>query len=265
MQTNRWREQAERIETLLRPQTYPLGLKVVRDRSEYPKRVKFPSDLGIRIAFCQANSIARRHGWTIGVTPEDINCWPVHLSFGWENANHEAQVKFFTDMGYVVDRKIAEVRIRAMNRARETSGRLGLDKKKIGFCIFPLAKTEVEPDLVYIYGNPAQIMRLVQGNVYNTGNPVSFSSMAAGACVSTILDVLDKGEPGIVLSGNGERVYAMTNDHELMFAAPAEKMEMIIEGMVAFHKHGQRYPIPVYQFFSPQFIGAFQDLKNSFN
>lgn len=257
---DKWKEYVRKIEKLLRLHTYPLGLKVIRDKNDFPQRTKFPRDLGIKMALCQANTLARRHGWTIGVTPEDINCWPVHLGFGWKNAEHGDQVKFMMDMGYAVNQEIAELRVQGLEESRTTSRRLNLNNQ-VGFCFFPLDKAQIEPDLIYIYGNPAQIMRLVQGYIYYTGKPILSSSIAAGACVSTILDTLDKGEPQIVLSGNGERVFAMTYDDEMMFATPAEKIDMIIEGMTVFHKHGQRYPVPVYQFFTPQFIGPFLELK----
>lgn len=254
---DKWKEFAKQIEKYLRPQTFPIGLKVIRDKGEFPVNAKSPKDLGIQIALCQANTLARRYGWTVAVRPEDIICIPVHLGFGWKNAEYVDQVNFFQEMGYVKDKTIAEDRIRSLEITRRISGRLNLDKKGISFCLFPLEKTQVEPDLVYIYGNPAQIMRLVQGYIYHTGKPIVSSSSAAGACLDGILETLDKREPRIVLSGNGERVFAMTYDDEMMFATPAEKIEMIIEGLSVSHMHGQRYPIPVYQFFTPRFISPF--------
>ncbi len=256
----KWKEYGRQIEKFVRPNTYPLGLKVIKDKKDFPPKTQFPAGLGIKIAFCQANTLARIHGWTMGVMPEDIICWPVHMGFGWKEVDRDAQAKFFYDMGYVADEKALNERLRLLNEAKETSHRLNLDNPQTGFCIFPLARTEIEPDLIFVYGNPAQIMRLVQGYIYHTGKPVTSSSLASGACVQTVVDTLDKQEPFMVLSGNGERVFAMTQDSEMMFACPADKLGMIVEGMEVFHKHGQRYPVPVYQFYTPQFLGPFLEL-----
>jgi len=260
----KWKSISAELERLIRPQTYPIGLKIIRDPKDFPLKTQFPESLGIKIALCQANTIARRFGWTIGVRPKDIICWPVHMAFGWETAGHDDMLKFFMDMGYCKNEEIARKRIQSNEEARNASERLGLNAKDTGFCFFPLNKAQVEPDLVFVYGSPAQIMRLTQGYIYHTGHPVDSSSIAAGACCSSILDTLTEREPKIVLSGNGERVFAMTQDSEMMFATPADKIDMIIEGMNVFHKHGQRYPVPSYQFFTPQFIGPFLELKDSF-
>ena len=235
----KWKEYGRLIEKFVRPQTYPLGFKVIRDKNDFPAKTQFPDGLGMKIALCQANTLARRHGWTMGVMPEDINCWPVHMGFGWKSVDREAQTKFFNDMGYVANEGALNERLRQVDEARETSHRLNLDNSETGFCIFPLAKAEVAPDIIFTYGNPAQIMRFVQGYIYHTGKPVTSSSLASGACVQTILDTLDKKEPYMVVSGNGERVFAMTQDDEMMFACPADKVEMLIDGMDFFTGTGR--------------------------
>ena len=54
------------LETHLRVHTFPLGIKSLKPGEPLPDKVKIPSKhLGVKIAICQAISIARRYGWTM--------------------------------------------------------------------------------------------------------------------------------------------------------------------------------------------------------
>jgi uncharacterized protein (DUF169 family) len=61
------------IMEFLRLDTHPLAVKFIKSDEGVPDKARNIRDLGIKIALCQATSIARRFGWIIAVSPNDIN------------------------------------------------------------------------------------------------------------------------------------------------------------------------------------------------
>jgi uncharacterized protein (DUF169 family) len=108
----------------------------------------------------------------------------------------------------------------------------------------PLHRTDFKPDVILVYGNPAQIARLIQAAVCRTGEPVISSSFGRSACAQEITNTILGDRCQFVLAGNGERVIAQTQDHELAFAIPISKVGAIIDGLKETHMAGVRYPTP---------------------
>jgi len=50
----------------------------------------------------------------------------------------------------------------------------------------------------------------------------------------------------VVVPGNGDRVWADCQDHEMVMAIHAGKLAELVEGLERTHKRGIRYPIPAY-------------------
>ena len=62
------------LEKHLRVNTFPLGIRSYKPGVPLPEKVKVPTKhLGIKVAICQAISIARRYGWSMAVSGEDIS------------------------------------------------------------------------------------------------------------------------------------------------------------------------------------------------
>ena len=60
-----------------------------------------------------------------------------------------------------------------------------------------------------------------------------------------VIQTIKSGKPKVIVPGNGDRVWAMTQDDEMLFTSPSEKLNQIVEGLQATHQAGIRYPIPV--------------------
>jgi uncharacterized protein (DUF169 family) len=58
--------------------------------------------------------------------------------------------------------------------------------------------------------------------------------------------------PKVVVPGNGDRVWAATQDHEMVYALPASHLETLIQGLSKTHEKGIRYPIPTYLRYQPE-------------
>ncbi|MFX0056388.1 MAG: DUF169 domain-containing protein, partial [Candidatus Hermodarchaeota archaeon] len=50
-----WRDIGKALEEILRPSTYPLAVKLVKDESEFPEKTRRPES---KIAICQALSLS---------------------------------------------------------------------------------------------------------------------------------------------------------------------------------------------------------------
>ena len=239
-----WMNIGKALEDMLRPQTYPLAIKFVKDESEFPERTRRPEQ---KIAICQALTISRRYGWTMGITEEDSGCPGASIAYGWTKLIDESQLaQFFLAAGYASD-------ITGTERIVEKIDRLESGKYK-GVVISPLTRTKVIPDVILVYGNPAQIMRLIQGAMHKEGKRViSELTGILASCTTGIIRTFNTGEYQVVVPGNGDRVFAVTHDHEMMFSIPSDKAEDVIVGMEG--TRFAKYPIPVTLQMPPPFPG----------
>jgi len=73
----------DEVEKFVRPQTFPLAIRMAKPGEPLPGRVRRPAaDMGIRVAICQSFSIARRYGWGFG--RDDLSCPLAKTAFGFE-------------------------------------------------------------------------------------------------------------------------------------------------------------------------------------
>lgn len=241
MRTEGWAETGKRLEEQLRPATFPLGVRFLEEGEGAPERARRPSDeAGCPIAVCQALSICRRRGLTLYMDREQSSCPLASAAMGWGEGGEDAlMASFLQVMNYARDEETARKRTEGM--ARLEMGRYP------ALTVFPLTRARVEPHLVMVYGTPAQVMRLVQAAARWTGERVqaSFGGIG-GSCNEGLVGAFLADAPRVALPGNGDRVFAATQDDELIFAFPASWAEMIMEGLEATSARGIRYPIPTF-------------------
>ena len=74
----------------VRPDTFPLAIRMLRPGEALPPDVKVPSkDLGEQWIVCQTIGVARRYGWALAVGKEDVICPLAAISFGLRKPNDE--------------------------------------------------------------------------------------------------------------------------------------------------------------------------------
>ncbi len=241
-----WQESLKELKTKLKPEPCPLAVKFLQQKSEIPDGSRTPlKDLRVKMAHCQAQAIARKYGWTIAMTKEDSGCAISGHTYGWELTNKEAAIKFLTKMNYAADSEAANTILQSFRSLRQ------------GQCeavvYSPLERTKIEPDVILMYLNPAQIMRCLHGSTYLTGKPItcSFSGRAASCTEGVIAAFIDQS-PKVVVPGNGDRVWATAQDHEMVYALPASHLKDFVEGLAKTHERGIRYPIPAFLRYQPE-------------
>ena len=119
--------------------------------------------------------------------------------------------------------------------------------------VAPLNKANFEPQIILIFGDGAQIMRFIQGALRGKGGALTSSCMGALGCAFEIAGMMASDECHYHIPGGGERMGALTQDHEIAFMAPMSKMEELIEGIKGgAEAHFTDYPIIGYIGGEPQ-------------
>ncbi len=247
-----YQEYGRKIEEYLRPSTYPIAIKLIKSKAEIPIKSKRPkTNLKLRNYLCQNFLMARSYGWTVAVTAEDCACPMVRGIFGWDPMTENS---FNLLHQFFVGRYAKNLEI---SKTFEKHIHF-LNNDFIGLVISPLTRTKIEPDLVQIYGLPAQIMRLIHSYLYFQGEVLEFTSSGRQAsCNEGVAKTFLTDQPQLVILGNGDRVWGGAEDSELMFSIPKSKLELFIKGLEASHKGGIRYPIPKYMNYTPGFLATF--------
>ena len=238
----------ENLETalnkFLRLATFPVAVKLLESLEEL-KSIQFLKKPEKEIALCQIFSYARYYGWTMGCAKEDNICPLADIALGFEERS-----KLFEEGAFFIGR---------YNSTKEAAKKTSTSMSNIPYGKFnaivagALNRIDFEPDLILIWGNSAQIMRVIQGYLWNKGGKVSMSTFCDGVCADTISNAIISGEPQIAFPCLGDRRFGMAMDSDLIASIPFSLINEIIDGMEETHKAGTRYPIP-FQLSTPEFF-----------
>jgi uncharacterized protein (DUF169 family) len=235
----------EEISYYIRPSTFPLAIKMVTSLDVPDQKIKRPKkQLHLNLFLCQALGISRRQGWSILLDKEDISCPSALFYLGLAKPPPSYWAGKFV---FAPFNQTEEARAR---RSRSLPF-FPLNKYK-GILISPLFRADFEPDSVLVYGNPAQMMRFVQASVFKRGSALKFSAQGGGSCALEVVWPILKNQVRLVLPGNGERIFGLTQDDEMVFIIPNKKIEETITFLRETHQGGQRFPVPAYGQFTPQ-------------
>ena len=245
---------SDKLSKLIRPQSHPLGVKLLQSGEQLPKEAIRPAKYGIKISLCQWTTMARRWGRVLGAMSDDINCTPCLAALGLKQMKvDEALSEYFLDMGYFDNIELAKNGAKKLGPI--SAGKIG------GIMFFPIEIAPVDPDIVLIYGTPAQMARLASGYVYYSGELIESETTGFGiSCLSAIKPYFT-GKPAFVHPGRGERILAGTDESEMFFTFPAKDSESLLEGLGSTQKKGTRYPVQSYLIYQPPTIKPMKILE----
>src|SRR6266851_4143169 len=191
------------LQTYLRPQTFPVAIRMLRADEPIPERARRPARDWKKLSMsCQVIDMARRYGWTIALTREDHICSLGITAIGFDKPLPIYNVGTLCE-GMYTETKEAGQRSEA-----------AIDKFAPGeyscLLVAPLDRATFEGRAV---------------------------------CADIIVTTMQTGEPQVILPCSGDRIFGQTQDHEMAFSIPWERMEEIIEGLRGTHNGGIRYPI----------------------
>ena len=243
------------LDSYVRPATFPVAIKMAGSPAEVPEKARLPKrDLATPMPLCQGIALARRYGWVIAMGSEDMLCPLGSLALGFLLAKPK-----FLDGSFNIPFWAGSQEV----RAKLAQGLPRLEPGKYSHLVAaPLHRADFEAQVIVVYGNTAQIARLIQANVYGTGEPVASSSTGGLACAEEISRTMLTDQCQFIIAGGGDRTVAQTQDHEAAFALPMSKAEALVEGLEETHKRGMRYPTTSFLTYKAEFPPSFSELTD---
>lgn len=206
------------LNTYIRPQTFPIAIKLFTAQEALPAKTKIPvKDLGYQVALCQAWGLSRRYGWAVAVGKEDQCCIGGHIAMGFMNPPSQ---EGFGD-------------------GENSRHELG---KYAYMMSAPIDRVDFEPDMICLYVNSAQAMRLAQSAVNGGGGIAPTFATGMGSCGDVVARTIKTDLNQFILPSGGNRVFASTQDHELIFTIPKGKIDTMMKALADTHTAGFRYP-----------------------
>ena len=248
----------ETLNFYLRLSSFPVAVKLCESEKELPEKVRIPQkDLGLTISLCHAIALARRYGWTMALDKYQ-SCYVAGLSLG-----------FLPLLPDVVDGSYqASLGIWGMTKEQAAASIQNMPKFDYGkykyVVIAPLDRVNFEPNLILVYGNPAQIWILLAGALSGTGKANLPVNLASGAgCTTYITRNVLTDECQFVLVGTGERLVPHTQDYECAFSIPASKIDKTIKGLETGYRTGVfRYPVPTFMRYNSQHPPGYDKMRS---
>ncbi|MFX0019319.1 MAG: DUF169 domain-containing protein [Promethearchaeota archaeon] len=239
-----FKELSNELNQYLRLSTFLVGVKLLENSDEL-NNIRFLKKPEKKVAVCQIFSYARYYGWTMGCTKEDNLCPLAGISLGLEEA-----YELFEEGAFFVGR---------YNETKEAAKKTTNSMPRMPFGKFSaivagaLHRIDFTPDLILLWGNSAQIMRIIQGYLWKKGGRVSMSTFCDGVCADTISNAIITKDLQIAFPCLGDRRFSMALDSDLIASIPIGIIDNIIEGLEKTHKAGTRYPIP-FQLSTPEYF-----------
>jgi uncharacterized protein (DUF169 family) len=233
---NRHREYAGEFERRLRLKTFPLAVKMLKDEEDTPEGATKPKrDLGYHLATCQGFAISRREGILITMLKEDMWCSESFIGFGLAEPPH-----YFLDghTRYPDDNATLEAgSVWAHELPKFQPG------EYVGVVSGPLAAASFEPDVVIFYTDSTQLKVLLSAAAWKEGHELTCTVASKGACVYAVVPVMQHQRYQVTVPCGGDKRFAMSQDDEMIFAAPYGKIEELLTALRHLDEYGLRLPL----------------------
>ncbi len=225
----------EAMSAYVKPLTHPLAIKMLRGEDGIPEDARSPMrDFGSLFTLCQALALSRMEGLTIVLDKETQSC-PIALSgLGFVSPDEYLGGKYA---------------LAPTNQPAETRKKVAESLPRFPFgqyrrvLVSPMKTARFDPDVIVLYGNGAQVMRMIQAAVFSSGEALTSKSMGSGSCLLEIVGPMLEGKCKYALPGNGERRLGLVGDGEFVFSMPRDRFEEVTGGLRLSHEGKQTYPI----------------------
>lgn len=246
-------ELAGAIDRYVRTETFPLAIRVAMDGSEVPEKARRPSrDMHIQVSVCQGVSMARRYGWTVAMSGEDLSCPIAQVAFA-----------FRSPPPFYAEGNLARgMYAKDLEGARRTEAAVPRAEGPGTIVVAPLARATFEPEVVAVYGNSAQVMRMVAAALFESGGSITSEFSARADCADIVNRTRQTGRPQVILPCYGDRVFGQTQDHEMAFTFPWKDAEGFRIGLEGTHQGGVRYPIPHYLRYAANYPETYETVRD---
>jgi len=235
MELNLLRNYGNRIEDCLRLKTYVLGVKLLKNKEEpLNNKLQNPlNDFGYHLSLCQALAISRRKGKALSMFKEDMWCFEPVIALGFEKAP-----QYFLEGHNRYPLPGSSQSLKAGAKWAQSFPHFELGKYK-GIAIAPLFKINFEPDLVLLYCESVQLTELLIAVNGIDGNDINSRLSGYAACAYAIVPVIQNNEFKVTVPCNGDRTKAGTQDDEIIFSFPTNKIDSLVKGIELRSKNSE--------------------------
>ncbi|MFW9904801.1 MAG: DUF169 domain-containing protein [Candidatus Thorarchaeota archaeon] len=231
----KWKKLDQTLNKYLRLTTFPIAVKLLENEEDLSK-IEFIKRPNKKLALCQIFSYSRCYGWTMGLTKDNNICPLAEIAMGFEQP-----YEWFTKGEFFLQRynKTSE----GAKKTSELIPRIAFGKIS-AIVSGALYRINYNPDFVLVYGNSAQIMRIIQGTLWQKGGRMTISTFGDAVCADIISKTYLTGQVQIAIPCLGDRRFGLAKDTDLIASIPVEAIDSLKEGLEGTHKAGSRIPIP---------------------
>jgi uncharacterized protein (DUF169 family) len=231
---NDWSELGAELENTLRLKTKIIAYRRL-EKAEELDTIKNVIRLDRFFTFCQVPFMVRVNGITVGITKENKILDRCSRIFGLRQATEKSM--------NAEAAMLSTTWFRSPEEALQQQG--DYYRIPIGGAIVlaPLTKQKFKPEVLLVYGNPAQIMMILCGLQKVKYERFSFSFIGEGACSDSLAQCYITGKPSVSIPCSGERSMGGVSDDEIVVALPPGELERAISGLKELAKIGRKYPI----------------------
>jgi uncharacterized protein (DUF169 family) len=233
----KWSVWTKKMESLLRLRTFPVGLKMLEDPEDLKRNpwLRRPEQ---KLSLCQLITIVRTFDWTVGGTAEDL------VTPGCSSVLGLAELPEFVKDGSMRSTVWLEKKEDAA-MCESVIQRIPTGKYR-AFTLAPLAYDPFVPDIVLLYGNPAQMSLLINAIQFDRYERLVSYSVGESSCSDVIGRCFVDRVPALSVPCYGERRFGHAADDEMAIGLPVEDCERILANLNILYKRGIRYPISPY-------------------
>lgn len=239
-----WSEISSELINALRLKTDPIAFRRL-EKAEDLDGIKNVQRIPHLFTFCQAVFLARVQKLTIGVTKQDkmnVRCMRLHGVRHASEKSMQGEAQMLSTTWFATPE---EAYLQQMDSPRVPVAE--------AVVLSPLAKDKFEPEVVLLFGNPAQLMMLLCGLQKEKYERFNFHFIGEGACSDSLGECYKTGKPQLSIPCYGERSMGQVSDDEISLALPPGDIGRALSGMKKLAKIGFKYPI--------SYIGAQADLE----
>jgi uncharacterized protein (DUF169 family) len=202
----------EDLEKYLMLRTSPIAVKMLEKEADIPKEAIRPKrDRGYHIAQCQAFALSRREGTTVAMLKQDNWCPTAVMAYG------------------LVKRPESVEKWSHPYDCFEYG-------KYVGIVTAPLKSASFVPDVVIIYAKPAQLRGLLL-SMKVADVPSVQGHFFPPSCGWSVVNPMKTGQYWVVIPDPGEYQRALTEEGDMMFSVPQNKMQVMMAGLKQ-NEHG---------------------------
>ena len=211
-----YEELSSKLKTILGLKGSPVAVKLVKAKEDIPAGVQ---EITEKLRHCEMVQKARG-GATFYATKDHHACAGGAGALGVMETPEKIKTgEFYFGLG----------RFKTLEAAKKTMDAVPRTGKHFFATMYaPLEKASFTPDVIVIIGDPNQMLRIAQANVYEGGrNIVGFSGIQS-LCADAVAQVYNTGEMNATFGCDGSRKYAKIANDELIVGIPAGKLENIV-------------------------------------